>query len=98
MLLINDLFSDSDLHRIFCTPQSSGKSGITIISEETQVPSVFPGTSVSWEVRKVEYQIFSHPLFSKSLSKEKMVSFETLHRLLSLLEYTHRGYMDFSTI
>jgi len=71
MLLINDLLSDSDLYHIFCTPQRSGKSGITIISEETRVPSVFPGIGVTWEVRKVEYQIICGPLFSKSLSEKK---------------------------
>lgn len=41
MLLINDLFSADDLYRAFCTPQRSSWGGITIISQETQVPSVF---------------------------------------------------------
>lgn len=71
MLLINGLFSDGDLHHTFCTPRWSGRGGITIISGQTPVPSVFPGASVPWEVTKVEDQVFSPPLFSTSLSRKK---------------------------
>lgn len=95
MLLINDLFSDSDLYHIFWTPQRSGKSRITIISEKTWMPSVFLGISVSWRLERLRTKYFLVHFSLNHCQRKNDKFWNAVPPPFS--EYTHRGYVYFST-